>query len=325
MQASRHRKRFPRQQVRFHPAQRPGQLKTIKQIPARSVEQPPDGEPGKPVTSRCPDRRLVISWRQRTYPQVPDVPCRQARPRHRHRLPARPDPDRRQQPDRLLPQPPQRVAERHRARPVKPLKIINGDNHRAVIGQEAHRPEESSTDGPMLQRAARRVFQQQRHLQSVLLRRRQLAEHPLDDPVHQITKRRERQRRLRFGRTSRQDQVRARGRASHPGRPHRRLADPGFSLKQENRPPRRQPIQEGSHHAELAAAPEHTAGLGHGCLLRQVTENSMDIQDRLPSAPLHWPNIPASWPGPAQVSAEPRNDPAAHEDPDRAHERARSG
>jgi hypothetical protein len=271
MQVGRYRQRFPRQQFNVHPAQRPGQLKTIEQIPARGLEQPPDGEPRKAVTSRRPDRRLVIGRRQRTYPQVPDMPCRQPRSHHRHRLRARPDPDRRQQPDRLVPQPPQGVAERHRARTIKPLKIINSDNHRALSGQTAHHPEERGAHGSVLQRAARRILQQQRHLQSILLRRRQLGEHPLENPVHQITKRRERQRRLRFGRTARQDQVRARDRVGYPGRPHRRLADPSFSFKQESRRPRRQPIQEGSHRAELATAPEHTAGLGHGCLLRQVT------------------------------------------------------
>ncbi len=138
MQASRQRKRFPRQQFRFHPAQRPGQLKTVEQIPARSLEQPAGGEPGKPVTSRCPDRRLVVGWRQRTDRQVSDMPCRQARSSQRHRLSARPNPDRRQQPDRLLPQTPEGVAERHRARPIKPLKVINGDDHRALSGQAAH-------------------------------------------------------------------------------------------------------------------------------------------------------------------------------------------
>ena len=207
------------------------------------------------------------------------MPCRQARSSHsRRQLAARPDPDRCQQPDRFLPQPPQRVAERHRARPIKPLKVIDGDNHRAVSGQEAHYPEESGTDGSVLQRAALRIFQQQRYLQSVLLRHRQPGEHPLDDPVHQITKRRERERRLRFGRTGRQDQVRARGRVGYPGHPHRRLADPRFALEQEPRWPRRQPIKEGSHRTELATAPEHTAGLGHGRLLRQVTGNSIDVR-----------------------------------------------
>ena len=105
------------------------------------------------------------------------MPGGQARPSHGRGLLAHPDPDRRQQPDRLRSQPPQGVVERRRARTIKPLKVIDGDNYRTLSGQAAEHPEKSGTDRPVIQPAARRLLQQQRYLQSVLLGYRQLAEH----------------------------------------------------------------------------------------------------------------------------------------------------
>lgn len=111
----------------------------------------------------------------------------------------------------------------------------------------------------MLRRAPGWVLQQQRHLQSVLLRWRQSAEYPLQDPAQQITKPREGQRRLRLGWTAGQDQVRTRGRVGQPSQPHRGLADPGFAFHHQPGRPGRQPIQKRRHRTELAPAPQHTA------------------------------------------------------------------
>jgi hypothetical protein len=199
------------------------------------------------------------------------APGRQARTSRRRGSPVGPDPDRRQQPNRLIPKTPQGVIQCYRTRAIEPLEVIDRDNHRALRRQAANHSQERGTHGPWLRRTSHRILQQQRHPQGVLLRRRQPGKHPIDNPSQQIAKCCKRQRRLSLSRTARQHQIRPYGRVSHPSRPHRRLADPGLARKQQTGQTRRHPIQKDRYYAKLTTAPEHTTDLGHGRLLRQVT------------------------------------------------------
>ena len=202
-----HRKRFPWCRLTTRPAQRPGQLKPIERVPSRGVEEPADGQPRKPGADRGPHGRLESGHGQGANLDAGEAPGRQACPGPGHRVPVGLDPDRRQQPDRLVPNPPQGKLQRRRARTVDPLQVIDHNNDRSRRRQEPDHIKEREANGSLLGRTTRRILHQQGHLQSPALRRWQLGKHPDEDPVHQITERRERQRCLGFGRAGLQDDV----------------------------------------------------------------------------------------------------------------------
>ena len=78
-------------------------------------------------------------------------------------------------------------------------------------------------------------------------------------------------------------QVRTRGGARHTGLPDRGLTDPGCTLQQQARCPRRQRVKKRCHRGQLAVAPDHAAGIGHKRPLSRVTGN--DTQPRQAQAP----------------------------------------
>ena len=191
-----HRKRFPRRGLTPSSVQRPDQLEPIKRVSSRGVEKPTHRQPGKPHAGRRPQCRLESGHGQGTHLQAREAPGRQACSGRGRGVPAGLDPNRRQQPDRLAPEPPQRELQHRRARTVEPLEVVDRDNHRPRSGQVADHTEEGQADGSLFRRASHRILHQQRHLQGPPLGRRQLGKHLAEDPVHQIAERRERQRRL---------------------------------------------------------------------------------------------------------------------------------
>ena len=229
LQIGRHRQRFLRRRLGPRPLQRPGQLQAIERIPARRVEQPAVGEPGQPGTCGGPKGHLERLQGQRADPQARGVPG-QVRCHPRNGLPTALGPDRRKQPGRLITEPPQREFQHPGAGVVEPLQVVDSKDHRPRLRQAAENRQESDTDCSLLRPAAYRIRQQQRDLQRPPLRRRQPGERPVKYPVQQISERRERQRRFRFGWPARQD---CKGAPSGPGRtgaPHGALADPGGTL-----------------------------------------------------------------------------------------------
>ena len=189
-----HGKRFPRRGLTRSSVQCPGQLKAIERITSRGIENPAYRQPGKPRAGRRPQCHLESGHGQRTDLQALEAPGRQACSGRGRGVPGGLDPDRRQQPDRLAPEPPQRELQHRRARTVEPLQVVDRNNHRPRSGQVADHTEEGQADGSLFRRAAHRILHQQRHLQGPPLGRRQLGKHLAEDPVHQIAERRERQR-----------------------------------------------------------------------------------------------------------------------------------
>ncbi len=271
LQIGRHRQRFLRRGLGTSPLQRSGQLQAIERVPTRGVEQPADGKPGKCGTGRGLNSRLERAKGQGTDPKAREALSWQTCSGRRGGTPVPLIADRSEQAGLLAAEPPQGELHRVRARDIEPLQVVDGKDHRSRRGQVADHSKEGDSDRSLLGRAAHRIRQQQRDLQRPPLRRRQPGKRLVEDPIHQIAERRERQPCLRFGRPARQHRVGAPSGQGHTSAPDGCLADPGRTLQQQATRPRRHRIEEGSHRGHLTVAPHH-ARSRHRRPLRQVVQ-----------------------------------------------------
>jgi len=206
------------------PRQAAGQLERVERVAARDLVDPAQGrtrdrphDPGE----HAPQRRLV----QRT--QVASI--RALRREHGgdtervHRV--RVEPHRREDPDRVGLQPPERVPQRVRRHRVQPLEVVDRDDDRPALDRPSDRVQDRPT-------ASERVLRPKGFL---------VDRHVLD----QVDEANERERHLLLGRPSDEDAVPEVSAALHAEPPERGLPDPRAAADQERAEPLRNGLREG--------------------------------------------------------------------------------
>ena len=139
---------------------------------------------------------------------------------------------------------------------IEPRHVVDGDDHRSLLGEGAHDTREPRRDGDRFGRRALGLRAQDRHVERPSLRRRNAVEGRRVDLVEQIGERDERELQLRLARACDEHVLSARARRGEPGLPHRRLADTGLPDERERtrRPSTR---EEALDARELDLPPDH--------------------------------------------------------------------
>jgi hypothetical protein len=88
--------------------------------------------------------------------------------------------------DGLRHDPPQREHQGVHRRGVEPLHVVDGEEQRALVGEQLERLADSDGEGAPVDRIARRVLEQQRDLERPLPRRRQRRQHVVENSLEEI-------------------------------------------------------------------------------------------------------------------------------------------
>ena len=142
----------------------------------------------------------------------------------------------------------QRVSERLARRRVEPLRIVERDEQRLLLGEQAQQVERREPDRPRVRHRPVARCEPQRDLEGVSPRRRERL-HSIELMREQVTERREGELPPGLGRSCLQDASPALARRGNTSLPKRRLADSG--LAHEHEPRRTRALEEGFDLSEL--------------------------------------------------------------------------
>ncbi len=99
-----------------------------------------------------------------------------------------------------LGQPAECKPERGRRRRVEPLEVVDRDDQ-LLLGEQLQGAADRDPEGPRIDRTAGWIRDEQGNLERAPLRRRQLRENVVEDPVEEVAQPGEGERALRLGRT----------------------------------------------------------------------------------------------------------------------------
>jgi hypothetical protein len=174
------------------------------------------------------------------------------------RRPTRPPPHRQQQANRFVPQPAQRERERARRRNVKPLAVVNCNQHRANRGGAAHERKEPRGHGTAIRRAPARLLDHERDVQRAALGRREARPHIPAQIPQQIAEARKRKLLLLLGRLGYERQT-ITPRASYRFTPDRRLPNPGLAHQDQRRRTTGHRLEKGIDSLDFGSSPDQPA------------------------------------------------------------------
>ena len=165
------------------------------------------------------------------------------------------DPDGRQDADRLGLQPPARELEHTSRRWVEPLNVVDGDEHCRSVREDPHAGEESGCDRAIVGRDAVRIFKQERELECMSLRRRELRQHVNNEPIQQIGQTCERQPHLGAARLGQENSAPPRRARSTPSRQTRVFPIPASPSRNSAHGPMPTRVRNSSRLASSACLP----------------------------------------------------------------------
>jgi hypothetical protein len=143
------------------------------------------------------------------------------------------------------------------------LDVVDREEHALSAGEVGDHAAKRETDRAAIGRGAAGLGAEERDVERVSLRLGQDGKDVVDDPVEDVSQRRERELRLRAGRTRGEDAIAALGRGLDAGAPERRLADARLSLEQQPSRARLGAVDEGSYQREFVVPADDRHAIQH--------------------------------------------------------------
>ena len=249
-QGRRNRQRLPREQLAA--VERANELEREERIPAGGLV---DADQRRAAGNRGTGADHLVQRAERQRPHVDPI-----RLAERERLCA--GTRRGEERHRLTVETPEHVVERRAGGRIEPLRVVDGDGHAGLVGEQAQQVEGSEPDRTLVGESSVVRREQERELERPASRKRQLGE-PSARRLEKVTEGRERQLSFGLRRSRAEHQEPAIACRVDAGAPQRRLADPGLPLEPE-RGRAGVAVQERFDPGELELAPEQRPRAGGG-------------------------------------------------------------